>query len=332
LDWFGKPPEVIDNSIVTKCDMDHEPLKGWKNTGRAVAGDAFSGDKSCILNITAPYSIMFEDSLASYFGNKDGYIRVAARVKSGVTSKPLLVFDYRKGLKTVKYSAIPLPINDMTGTWSLVEMFNELPVEKPDLVRIYFWYTAGNEPVNIDDFTVEFVSYLPKKVVHQPEISSEKISKSIGTTCFDFENPRDFSSGKISGFSGAPSGGHVTRFNGKDRFSYAMKVPVPVANKKIGGVSVTAELYSDCMYSNAALVADFRLNGKSAGYNPLYLKGINEKGKWIKLVHEAVLPENKMADTVLVYFYLPHGDEQLMADDVCVRLLPLHAGSDLRTK
>ncbi|HOW32420.1 MAG TPA: hypothetical protein PLP88_12720, partial [Bacteroidales bacterium] len=49
FDWFGKPPEIIESSVLTKCDMDNSAPKGWRNTDKAVAGDSYSGEKSCLI-------------------------------------------------------------------------------------------------------------------------------------------------------------------------------------------------------------------------------------------------------------------------------------------
>lgn len=326
-DWFGTPAEITDENRVMKFDMEGAADDCWKSTDKVSSGVAYSGSRSCRIDSGSAYSILFEDSLHSFYGSKDGYIRVAASIKTGNTAKPVLVFDYRDETGQIKYKAIPVEKKDKTDEWIVQEFFDELPVKKAELVRIYFWHTAGDDPCYIDDFEVEYVGFLPKNHVPEPDLAAINKGNYLLTVCNDFEKPSEGSSPKIAEYKGAPSGEHITFMDEKNRFSYAIKMPVKSpSGEPSTGVVITAKLYSDCFYSNAALVADYRHNGISVSYNPLYLRGLNKKGKWVWLGHQALLPAGTAADTVIVYFYLPHGSEQLMVDDICVRLLPLQAG------
>lgn len=326
-DWFGKPAEIINGSLSWKNDMESPSDDRWKGKDKVTSAEAFSGNKSCKIEAGAPYSVLFEDDPESYFNGSEGYIRVAARLKLSAGAKPVLVFDYRKGTETIKYKALAINGEGFGEAWILREFFDEMPVKRADKVRIYFWYTAGSQPCYIDDFEVEYVSYLPKRTVAEPEITSLKTTDYPLVVCNDFEGSAESVSSKVTRTGDAPSGDHATFFNDKSRFSYTIKVPLAInADQQSHGVLVTAALYSDNMYSNAAMVTDFRLKGASVSYNPLYLRGVNQKGKWVQIKNQSMLPAGTSADTVLVYFYLPHGEEELMADDICVRLLPLQTG------
>ena len=102
-----------------------------------------------------------------------------------------------------------------------------------------------------------------------------------------------------------------------------MKDPILSAMKDNTGtfVSINAKVNSDQYISNASLVADFRHNGKTVSYNPAYLKGQTLKGKWNSIDFGVNVPAGITAkDSVLVYFYLPVSDEEMMIDDFCVSL------------
>lgn len=327
-DWFGQPDEIVGQADLRNYDMEGAAGACWKGSERVTDEVAFSGTKSCRIDGSSPYSVLFEDSLAGFYGRKDGYIRVAARIHADAEARPVLVFDYRKGSETIRYRAIPVAVADAGGSWVVKEFFDELPVANADKVRIYFWYTSGTKPCYIDDFEVEWVAYLPKKPLRMPGLKDIWPDDYSLTVCNDFEDKSKLSSGKIMQVPGAASQNHATFCNEHNRFSYALKVPLNyVREQHPRGAVITADLCSDHFYTVAALIADFRHEGRSVSYNLLYLRNINEKGKWVPVIHQVLLPAGADADTLLVYFYLPHGDEQLMADNICVRLLPLQAGA-----
>jgi hypothetical protein len=74
--------------------------------------------------------------------------------------------------------------------------------------------------------------------------------------------------------------------------------------------------------SHAVLVSDFRKNSKSLFYSPYYLRNSTRKGKWETIGFNSTIPAKMVpGDTVLVYFYLPACDEELLIDDFCAGIV-----------
>ena len=110
--------------------------------------------------------------------------------------------------------------------------------------------------------------------------------------------------------------------NAQYPFSYSHFMPLAsIKESKNAFLNITAQVNTNQYMTGVNLVADFKHNGKSAAYSPLYLKGQTQKGKWNALDFDVKIPKGICAsDSVLVYFYHEPSDEEMMVDEFCVRI------------
>jgi hypothetical protein len=180
-------------------------------------------------------------------------------------------------------------------------------------------------PVHVDDLQVDIVKYRQIELIKQVPFSVNENSETLYSVCYDFETKCPPESGLTHEVPYAYSGNKVCLINAKQPFSYSHLLPLnSIRPGKDAFVYITAMVNTDQYLSNATLVADFRHSGKSVSYHPAYLKGQTSKGQWNSIDFGVKIPDEITSqDSVLVYFYLPGGDEELMIDNFCVSLKKL---------
>ena len=324
MDWILKPEDDVDSVYSFRNSMDQAILAPWMNGSTVSDRNSFSGKNSSGMSASTPYSVGFEKDLKGLFGKKDGYIRVASSVFGNNLSKVTLVFDFSSGGKNGLYKAYPISLPEGEAHWVQNEIFRELPAEmlKADKVKIYYWYNGGTDPVYIDDFQVDLVTYKPVKLPYTNQISGLSDLTVTETFCCNFEQPCLPESGKIIETLYAFSGRMVCLVDNQTPFSYTNLMPVSKAKGGNRYVSISAKFNTDQYKTNAVLVTDFIHNGKSEIYLPYYLRDKTRKGIWNNIQAETAIPEAITdQDSVRVYFYLPESDEVVMIDDLCIKLL-----------
>ncbi len=321
-DWMLKAEDPIDSVLVYRTNLETPPEAPWGNLASVSTRQAFSGKKSSCIQPSSPYSLVFEKE--TDFSKKDGYIRVCSRILGENSSEVKLVFDFTASGKTVFYKTYPVAINDSESRWSLSEMFRELPVArlKAQKVKIYYWYTHGNNPVYIDDMQVDMVTYKPAKLARQAAFPPNENAVSLLQRCCDFENPCLPESGVTLEVPDAYSGSKVCMINAEHPFSFSYLLPLSaLKTSRDAFVYISAKVNSDQYTTGTTLVADFRHGGRSVSYKPAYLHEHTNKGEWNNFDFGVKVPGNVSADdSVLVYFYLAKPDEEVMIDDFCVSI------------
>jgi hypothetical protein len=325
-DWIIAADDVVDSATHFHTDLETPLESPWGNSATVTHYIAFSGKKSSVIQLSSPYSVVFEKGLDT-ISKSDGYFRVSSRVMGESQAEVLLVFDFTANGKTILYKTYPVNLSGSNTRWTLSEIFREFPVArlKADKVKIYYWYLKGNMPVYVDDLQVDIVKYKKSELVRQVPFAANENSETLFTACYDFETKCPPESGLTYEVPDAYSGNKVCLINAKQPFSYSHWLPIN-ATKSIRNESVyiTAMVNTDHYMSSATLVADFRHNGKSVSYHPAYLKGQTGKGQWNFIDFGVRIPEEITSqDSVLIYFYLPGGDEELMIDNFCVSLKKL---------
>ncbi len=320
-DWILPSDDVIDSATIFHTNFETPPEAPWGNSASISSQLAFSGSKSSCIQPSSPYSVVFEKDLD---GRKDGYFRVSSRISGDTSSLAYLVFDFSAKGKTVFYKTYPVKLKGNNSSWNLTEIFREFPVQslKADKVKIYYWFTKGNNPVYIDDLQVDIVNYKPIKRIVLPQFPANKNAKTVRTVCCDFEQTCQPETGYQLQIPNAFSGIKVCMINREHPFSFSHFLPLTaMKNQRDGFVYVSAQVNSDHYSTGATLVADFRQNGRIVSYNPAYLRGQTIKGEWNTINFGFDIPEDITAnDSILVYFYIPKTDEVLLIDDFCVSL------------
>jgi len=322
-DWILPADDPADTATLYHTDLEIQPVTPWGNTSTIVSEHAYSGKKSCRINAESPYSVVFEKELdtAQY---TDGYFRVSSRTAADADCQVFLVFDFTSKGKQVLYKTYPVQMSKTPTSWLLSEMFCEFPVSRlnADKVKIYYWYTAGPKPVYLDNFEVDIVRYKTAVLTLQPDFKENSNAATLKTTCCDFETICMPPSGTSIESAYSYSGKKVCIINKLQPFSFSHLLPLnTMASNTDAFVYINARVNSDHHFTKATLVADFRHNGKTVSYNPAYLKGQTIKGKWNAIDFGVKVPKGITAnDSVLVYFYLPPGEEEMMIDDFCVSL------------
>jgi len=322
-DWILAAPDDVDSVSIFRTDLETLPSPPWENVASISSGIAYSGKNASCIRPGFPYSVVFEKNLDQN-SRSDGYFRVCSRIKGDSASEVILVFDFTNVGKTVLYKTYPIKISGNAASWNLTEIFREYPIKRLNTskVKIYYWYVRGKNPVYIDDIQVDMVKYKPAKPVKFPAFPPNKNATSLNTSCCNFETRCTPESGFITTVDGAFSGKNVCLINSQVPFSFAHLVPLTATEtNRDSFVYITAEVKSDQYSTHATLVADFRHNGRSFSYNPVYLLGQTLKGEWNRVEFGFKIPP-KVAptDSVLVYFYLPKLDEEFQIDDFCVSI------------
>ncbi len=322
-DWILAPDNKIDTAIAFKTDLESPLSAPFGNQATISSEKSFSVKQASCISENSPFSVSFEKELEP-FGSSDGYIRVCARISGERSSDLLLVFDFSAEGKTILYKTYHVVLPENGSGWIRTEIFRELPVEalKARKVKIYYWYTKGENPVFVDDMQVDFVKYRKAELQFMPKFPLNSNPGILSTVCCDFENTNGPAQGNTVEVSNAFSGNNVNLVNTRQPFSYNQLMPLAAFKANADEfVYVNAKVNTDQYTSTMTLVADFRQNGKSFSYNPDYLHGQTIKGQWSTIGFGVKIPEGITArDSVLVYFYLPKGDEECMIDDFCVSL------------
>lgn len=321
-DWILAADDQTTSALLFETNLESQPDTIFRNLGTLSSDNAFSGEKSSQITAESPYSVVFENDL-SFFGNEDGYIRIASQVAGNSQTEILLVFDFISEGKTVFYKTYPVIIND-NGKWDLSEIFRELPDKtyKARKVKIYYWYVKGQTPVYIDDFHVDFVKYKPAEIPFRQKSGFETDPIISPVLCYDFESAQTIGTGTIIEKLNASSGTHVCEINQKQPYSSSFFLSLEkINNTENPYLQLKAKVNTDQYSSRVSLVADFKQNGKTFSYFPNYLRSQTIKGQWSTIDYGIKIPEGITAnDSVLVYFYHPGGDEVLLIDDFCVSL------------
>lgn len=328
FDWILPSEDNVNSVISYFTDLETPVNQPWGNQASIKNSGSFSGLKSSKIEKTSPFSVVFEQKLDDSISNTDGYFRVSSRIFGNKDSKILLVFDFSSQGKMVFYKTYPVafrPEIDSRNGWTVSEIFRELPTISPkaDKIKIYYWYTEGNEPVYIDDLQVDIVKYKPMVLKKpKPDLLIEN-SKTMASFCSDFESGSPPMSGKIVENQAAFSGKKVCKIDETNLFSFSYFIPLSVlATVENAFVNVTAKVNTDRYKSGAVLVADFRQLGKSVVYLPDYLRDKTKKGCWATIDYLVKIPPNiSKSDSVLFYFYMSKSDEVMMIDDFCVKFL-----------
>ncbi len=322
-DWILPAEDPVDTAILYRNDLEKPLVVPWGNAGTISSQQSYSGAKSSCIRLSAPYSVGFEKEF-NFTKESDGYLRVCSRIMGDSLSQVLLVFDFSSKGKQVLYKTYPVILKGNSTSWNISEIFREFPVAllKADEIKIYYWYQKGQNSVYIDDIQVDMVKYKPAVIPWRKPFTGINNTETVQTVCCDFEQICQPESGYRSEVSDAFSGKYVNVINSIYPFSFSHFVPLnALRNNKGGSVFITAKVNSDHHISEAALVADFRQKGKSVSYHPDYLHGQTIKGKWNQVDFKVNIPEGITAnDSVLVYFYLPKNDEEMMVDDFCVSI------------
>jgi len=320
-DWILPSDDVIDSATIFQTNLETAPEAPWGNGASISSQFSYSGGKSSCIQPASPYSVVFEKELS---GKKDGYFRVSSRISGDTTSQVSLVFDFSAKGKTVFYKTYPIKSIGKNRNWNLSEVFREFPVQSlnADKVKIYYWFTKGNNPVYIDDLQVDIVNYKTAKRTVSPQFQGNRNAKNVNSVCCDFELACQPESGYQMEVANAFSGRKVCMINREYPFSFSHFLPLTaMKNQRDAFIYVSAQVNSDHYSTGATLVADFRQKGKSVSYNPAYLRGQTIKGEWNAINFGFDIPENiTVSDSVLVYFYIPKTDEVLLIDDFCVRI------------
>jgi len=322
-DWILSADDPVDSIYAFHTDLETQPVSPWSNTASITTQYAFSGSKSSCVQPSAPFSVAFEQDLDSA-DIRDGYIRVSSLILGDSLADVKLVFDFSSEGKTVFYKVYPVKMSSKNPKWISSEIFREFPVNrlKARKVKIYYWMLKGNNPVYIDDIQIDIARYKPAKPIVTRPFSNNNETESLLSVCCDFEKRCEPQSGYQQETEDAFSGKRVCTINPEHSFSYSHLLPLAAkTNYKDAFLLVTAEIQSDQYATDATLVADFRRNGKTVSYHPVYLHGQTIKGEWSTIESGIKIPkEITTSDSVLLYFYLPKTDEVLMIDDFCVSI------------
>mgnify|MGYP000950547345 CR=1 FL=1 len=90
-------------------------------------------------------------------------------------------------------------------------------------------------------------------------------------------------------------------------------------------VKVSAWIFSNQKYSDARLVIDFESDGKSIGYNPVFLNEFNRENRWVYLEFARRFPKNSGNENKLrVYFFNTNGRELFLVDNLKIEVLTLN--------
>jgi len=325
FDWILPSEDYISSVSTYSTDMEAELSPPWGNQPGVTTDKSYSGMKSSFINKISPYSVVFEKSLNDSVVKVDGYLRVSSKILGGSSSEVLLVFDFTSDGKTVFYKTYPVIVQSGIQKWSVSEIFRELPVAslKADKVKIYYWYIKGNDPVYIDDLQVDIAKYKPLKLIKPLSVLSTDTLKTVSAFCYDFEKGFKPSSGQIVETNFAFSGNKVCKIDETNLYSCSQVLPLSLLETTENAlVKISAMVNTNRYNTTAALVTDFRHNGKSSAYYPDYLRGQTGKGCWAAIDYCVKVPETiTKNDSVLVYIYMPKSDEVLMLDDFCVSLL-----------
>ncbi len=322
-DWILPSEDVIDSAVLFHTNLEKVVETPWGNPSSLTSRKAFSESKSSCIQLSSPYSVVFEKELDT-ISKKDGYLRVSSQISGDSLSEVLLVFDFTSKGKTVFYKTYPVTLSGSNSQWNLSEIFRDFPVSSlnAEKVKIYYWLTKGTNPVYIDDLQVDIVFYKPARRIVFPKFYPNKSAETLKSVCCDFENACIPESGYLAEVPDAFSGTEVCIVNSEYPFSFSHLLPLTAIEKyKDAFIYITAQLNPDQYSTSATLVADFRHKGKSFSYHPAYLRGQTLKGQWNTIDFGVKLPKGITSnDSVLVYFYLPKTDEVLMIDDFCVSL------------
>jgi len=134
---------------------------GWENYATVTSEKAYTGIKSCKINKTQPFSVLFEEETNNLFTSETKLIIVRARVNSDTDVDEIrFIIDLKNGNESVSYNTFGIKNKFQTGKWSLVTINFVVPELEPeaDKVRIYFWSPAQDEQLFIDDVEFEFIS------------------------------------------------------------------------------------------------------------------------------------------------------------------------------
>lgn len=323
-DWIPLAADDVYAAKVFKNDFEAELNQPWGNRTSVNEIKSLSGKRSSMLNAQMPYSVSFETNLDTALMALDGYLKVKSDVVLESDAKLSLVLDFSSNGKTVFYKNYPVqPASSKLG-WFNFEMLRELPIKrlKADKLKVYFWYQSGSKNAYIDNLEIELVDYKKLKPVFAQN-SQDNNTKNIATItqCEDFDKSTPLATGFIQSSMFAHTRPNVCECDFLHPYSFSHRLPLNVNSEPNQTLHVQAEVMSDSYKTNAVLVVDFQLDGKSVSYSPIYLNGTTRKGEWVHINQFIKRPSNAAkADSVLVYIYSPSKDEVILIDDFCVQL------------
>ncbi|OQX75538.1 MAG: hypothetical protein B6D61_10180, partial [Bacteroidetes bacterium 4484_249] len=135
---------------------------GWENFKTVTSDMAYTGKKSCRIDKTQPFSVLFEEETKNLFTSEDRVITARSMIYSDAAiNETRLVIDFKNGDESVSYNTFDLNANFKTGKWSLFTINFVVPEMEPeaDKIRIYFWSPSQDEQLYIDDVEFEFISF-----------------------------------------------------------------------------------------------------------------------------------------------------------------------------
>lgn len=123
----------------------------------------------------------------------------------------------------------------------------------------------------------------------------------------------------------AYEGHFASRTGNPNEYSIGIWEPVDdFARQPNSWVKVDAWIFSNQKYSDARLVIDFESDGKSIGYNPVFLNEFNRKNRWVYLEFARRFPENPGKENKLrVYFFNTNLQECFLVDNLRIKVFSL---------
>lgn len=154
------PADAILWSKNYKMDMENiSPISDWKG-GSMTNEQYYSGNKSCVVNASSPYSITLKvappivDTTAQWHIKVEGIIKVLDD-----NTEAVLVLDLSRNGESLSYNSFSLRDNVRKDKWDQATFGIQLTplTQQTDTVVAYLWNPNTTQTTYIDDFQITFL-------------------------------------------------------------------------------------------------------------------------------------------------------------------------------